>query len=160
MIRTTVPAEYSQYKQTLLAEKRKWLDSLAAFCMIYSIMRICLKCKAEVFDRVQFQVQKRANACSITSQKVIWMGRYLLWEIHGHPSAQIREQVSLEQDDRYDLETDFRRICCSFFFFFGYVVLKRRGQIVFTFLFSYTQSLSFRYIYFYINQYKIPVSLT
>lgn len=34
MIRTNVPAEYSQYKQTLLAEKRTWLDSLAAFCIL------------------------------------------------------------------------------------------------------------------------------
>lgn len=135
MIRTTVPAEYSQYKQTLLAEKRKWLDSLAAFCMIYSIMRICLKCKAEVFDRVQFQVQKRANACSITSQKVIWMGRYLLWEIHGHPSAQIREQVSLEQDDRYDLEIDFRRICCSFFFFSDMLFLREGVKLCSPFFF-------------------------
>lgn len=52
MSRNNVPAEYTQYKQTLLAEKRKWLDSPAAFCIIYNIMRICLKCKADVFDRV------------------------------------------------------------------------------------------------------------
>ena len=49
MIRANVPAEYTQ---RLLAEQRKWLDRLAAFCIIYSIMRICLKCKTDVFDRV------------------------------------------------------------------------------------------------------------
>lgn len=54
MIGTNVPAEYSQYKQTLLAEKRKWLEYLDAFYVIYSIMKICLKCKTDSFDRVWF----------------------------------------------------------------------------------------------------------
>lgn len=54
MIRTNVPAEYSQYKQTLLAKKRKWLECLDAFYVIYSIMRICLKRKTDSIVRAWF----------------------------------------------------------------------------------------------------------
>lgn len=112
MIRNNVPAEYSQYKQTLLAEKRKWLDSPAAFCIIYNIMRICLNAKQMPLTEFSFKFRREQMPVPSLCEGEL-DGKIFTLEINGHPSALIREQVSLEQDDRHDLEIDFRRIHCS-----------------------------------------------
>lgn len=54
MIRVNNPTEYSQYWQVFLAKKIKLFECAGAFCVIYNIKRIYLKCKTDFFNKIWF----------------------------------------------------------------------------------------------------------